>query len=41
LSRTKRFYDLAAHRGHATFRVDLFERHAAVRVLAERILPVA
>jgi hypothetical protein len=31
-------YDLAARRVHATFRVDLLERHAAVRVLAERIL---
>jgi len=36
----KALYDAATRRIHATFRVDLRERHAAVRVLAERILPV-
>ena len=39
--RHRELYDLAARRIHATFRVDLRERHDAVRVLAERILPVA
>lgn len=34
-------YTLAARRIHGAFRVDLLERHAAVRVLAQRILPVA
>jgi|GEM_PF-6827112 len=36
----KALYDAATRRIHATFRVDFRERHAAVRVLAERILPV-
>jgi hypothetical protein len=39
--RHRELYDLAIRRIHATFRVDLRERHDAVRVLAERILPVA
>lgn len=37
----KVLFDAATRRIHATFRVELRERHAAVRVLAERILPVA
>lgn len=39
--RHRALYDLAARRIHATFRIDLRERHAAVRVLAQQILPVA
>jgi hypothetical protein len=34
-------YDLAARRIHATFRVELRERHDAVRALAHHVLPVA
>jgi hypothetical protein len=37
--RRRTLYALAARRIHATFRVDLRERHAAVRVLAQHILP--
>ena len=39
--RQRALYDLAARRVHATFRVDLRDRHAAVRVLAARIFAVA
>ena len=38
--RRRHHYDRAARRIHATFRVDRRERHAAVRALAQRILPV-
>ena len=38
--RHRALYDLAARRIHATFRIDLNERHAAVRVLAQQLLPV-
>lgn len=33
-------YELAVRRIHATFRVDLRDRHDAVRVLAQQVLPV-
>lgn len=39
--RPRDLYDLAVRRIHATFRVELRERHDAVRVLAELILPIA
>lgn len=41
LERRRDLYDLAVRRIYATFRVDLRERHDAVRLLAEQILPVA
>ena len=41
LQRHRALYDLAARRIHATFRIDLKERHAAVRILAQHVLPVS
>ena len=41
LADRKALFDVAARRIHATFRVDPRERQAAVRVLAQRVIPVA
>lgn len=38
--RRRALFDLAARRVHTTYRVELRERHAVVRVLAQHVLPV-